>query len=234
MTIKHTFHTSAIVAATSVLALGVAACGDDEEESQGSSAPAQEQQAPPAQPEPEPVAAIDDLDGQTTNVELDSGFVEALESLSVTPGVVGDAKLDEGTLKFPITGGDVKYFEPGTVSPYVQGEILHNGSGLSLTAGGTEVELTDFNVDPGASVLTGRVTVDGEVAVDEAPLFFLDGSTLEPLRTTEDGRAVLEGTTVELKAEAAELLNETFGIDALEEGLTIGVAKITLDATAGS
>lgn len=232
MTLKHTFHTSAIVAATSVLALGVAACGDDEEESQGSSAPAQEQQAPPAQPEP--VAAIDDLDGQTTNVELDSGFVEALESLSVTPGVVGDAELDEGTLKFPITGGDVKYFEPGTVSPYVQGEILHNGSGLSLTAGGTEVELTDFNVDPGASVLTGRVTVDGEVAVDEAPLFFLDGSTLEPLRTTEDGRAVLEGTTVELKAEAAELLNETFGIDALEEGLTIGVAKITLDATAGS
>lgn len=232
MTLKHTFHTSAIVAATSVLALGVAACGDDEEESQGSSAPAQEQQAPPAQPEP--VAAIDDLDGQTTNVELDSGFVEALESLSVTPGVVGDAELDEGTLKFPITGGDVKYFEPGTVSPYVRGEILHNGSGLSLTAGGTEVELTDFNVDPGASVLTGRVTVDGEVAVDEAPLFFLDGSTLEPLRTTEDGRAVLEGTTVELKAEAAELLNETFGIDALEEGLTIGVAKITLDATAGS
>jgi hypothetical protein len=232
MTIKHTFHTSAIVAATSVLALGVAACGDDEEESQGSSAPAQEQQAPPAQPEP--VAAIDDLDGQTTNVELDSGFVEALESLSVTPGVVGDAELKEGTLKFPITGGDVKYFEPGTVSPYVQGEILHSGSGLSLTAGGTEVELTDFNVDPGASVLTGRVTVDGEVAVDEAPLFFLDGSTLEPLRTTDDGRAVLEGTTVELKAEAAELLNETFGIDALEEGLTIGVAKITLDATAGS
>ena len=226
---KHiTFRSTATLAATAALAFGVSACGgDDEEASVGNGEEAaQTQQQTPSQPEP--VAAIDDLDGQTTNVELDPGFLEALESLEVTPGVVGDAELDEATLKFPITGGDVKYFEPGTVSPYVQGEILHQGSGLSLTAGGKKVELEDFNVDPGASVLTGRVSVDGEVAADEAPLFFLDGSTLEPLRTTEDGRAVLEGTTVELKAEAAELLNETFGIEDLEEGLTIGVAKITL------
>ena len=227
---NNTFRIPVTLAATAALALGASACGGDEEESTGTSggaeAPAQTQQ----EAQPEPVAAIDDLDGQTTNVELDSGFLDALESLGVTPGVVGDAKLDGATLKFPITGGDVKYFEPGTVSPYVQGEILHQGSGLSLTAGGKEVELEDFNVDPGASVLTGRVSVDGEVAADEAPLFFLDGSTLEPLRSTEDGRAVLEGTTVELKAEAAELLNETFGIEDLEEGLKIGVAKITLSA----
>lgn len=234
MTNKTMFRTPAILAATSAIALGVAACGGEEEEPQGSAQqPQQQQQQQEQQQQPEPVAAVQNLDGQTTNVELDSGFLDALEMLEVTPGVVGDAKLAEGTLKFPITGGDVKYFEPGSVSPYVQGEILHEDSGLSLTAGGTEVELTDFNVDPGASVLTGRVSVDGEVAADEAPLFFLDGSTLEPLRTTDDGRAVLEGTTVELKAEAAELLNDTFGIDDLEEGLTIGTAKITIDGDAG-
>ena len=227
---NNTFRIPVTLAATAALALGASACGGDEEESTpasgGGDQPAQTQQ----ETQPEPVAAIDDLDGQTTNVELDSGFLEALESLGVTPGVVGDAKLDGATLKFPITGGDVKYFEPGTVSPFVQGEVLHEGSGLSLTAGGKTVELEDFNVDPGASVLTGRVSVDGEVAADEAPLFFLDGSTLEPLRTTDDGRAVLEGTTVELKAEAADLLNETFGIQDLEEGLTIGIAKLTLAA----
>ena len=53
------------------------------------------------------------------------------------------------------------YYTPGTESPYVQGMIDHDGSGLSLTGGGKKVELTDFEVDPGKSVLTGKVTVDG-------------------------------------------------------------------------
>ena len=43
---------------------------------------------------------------------------------------------------------------------------------------------------------------------------------------------MLEGTTVKLKAEAADLLNETFGIQDLQEGLVIGVAKITIDTSA--
>jgi hypothetical protein len=82
-------------------------------------------------------------------------------------------------------------------------------------------------------VLTGKVTVDGEVAAESAPLFFLDGRTLNPLEVDEgNGTAVLEGTTVKLKAEAAELLNQTFGVDALTEGLVIGVAKITIDTSA--
>jgi len=215
------------LATVAALALGAAACGEEEMEG-AASAPQQQQQPPPEPPEPEPVAEIMELEGQSTSVELDSGFVEALEMLEVTPGVLGDAALDEGTVTFPITAGNVRAFEPGTVSPYVQGEIMHSGSGLSLTAGGTVVELRDFVVDPGASVLTGDVFVDDELAADGAELFFLDGSTLEPLRTTDDGRAVLEGTTVEFKAEAAELLNETFGIEDLEEGLKVGTAKIVV------
>ncbi len=43
---------------------------------------------------------------------------------------------------------------------------------------------------------------------------------------------MLEGTTVKLKAEAADLLNQTFAVDALEEGLVIGTAKITIDTPA--
>jgi hypothetical protein len=127
----------------------------------------------------------------------------------------------------------VTYYKPGSVSPYVQGEIDHDGAGLSLEGGGKRVELTDFVVDPGASVLTGKVTVDGEVAAESAPLFFLDGRTLNPLEVNEgDGTAVLEGTTVKLKAEAAELLNTTFGVDALQEGLVVGVAEITINTSA--
>jgi hypothetical protein len=214
------------LSAAAVLALGVAACGDDEKSTSSSSG------STAAKTDVKPVAQIDEVTGQSTAVTLDGGFVEALTSLKVTPGPVGDAEISkEGIASFPITGGNVTYYKPGTVSPFVQGELDHDGSGLSLEAGGKKVELTDFVVDPGASVLTGKVSVDGEVAAESAPLFFLDGRTLNPLQT-EGQTAILEGTTVKLKQEAADLLNQTFGIDALKAGLVIGVAKITLDVPA--
>jgi len=208
----------AAVATVAVLAFGAASCGDDDEAAGTSAAAA-----------PEPVAQIDSLSGQQTEVALDGGFVEALGTLELTPAPVGDGKISkQGVAQFPITGGNVTYYEPGTVSPFVQGEIDHDGSGLSLTGGGKTVALTDFVVDPGASVLTGKVSVDGTVAAESAPLFFLDGRTLQPLKT-EGSTAVLEGTTVKLKDEAATLLNDTFDTDALAGGLVIGVAKITVN-----
>ena len=208
-----------LAAVATAAALGLSACGSDDEE-----------QAPAR---PDPVAQVDQLSGRATAVTLDAGFVEALTTLKLTPAPLGDASISNaGVASFPITGGNVTYYEPGTVSPYVQGEIDHDGAGLSLTGGGKVVELTDFVVDPGASVLTGTVSVDGEVAAESAPLFFLDGRTLNPLEVNGNGTAVLEGTTVKLKAEAAELLNTTFGVDALEEGLVIGVAKITINTAA--
>jgi hypothetical protein len=100
-------------------------------------------------------------------------------------------------------GGNVTYYEPGSVSPYVQGMTADDGSGLSLAGGGTTVELTDFAVDPGKSVLTGNVTVDGHAAAESAPLFVLDGRTLNPLHTNDEGTAVLEGTAVKLRQDAA-------------------------------
>jgi hypothetical protein len=218
---------AALGAAT--LSLGLVACGDDDE---GTATAAGGEAATQPAEAPAPVAQVGDLQGEQTEVTLDAGFVKALTSLEVTPGPVGDAKISKkGVASFPITGGNVTYYEPGTVSPFVQGLINHDGSGLSLEAGGKLVELENFDVDPGRSVLTGDVSVDGEQAAADAPLFFLDGRTLEPLKAGADGTAVLEGTTVKLKAEAAELLNTTFGIDALTEGLVIGVAKITIATT---
>ena len=205
--------------ATAALAFGAAACGDDEKTP-----------APGASAGPKPAAEVMNLTGKMTEVTLDAGFVEALTSLKVTPGPVGDATISSaGVASFPVTGGNVKYFTPGTVSPFVQGILNHDGSGLSLEAGGKEVELENFDVDPGKSVLTGDVSVDGTEAAPDAPLFFLDGRTLNPLQANDDDTAVLEGTTVKLKQEAADLLNKTFGIKALKAGLVIGVAKITIN-----
>ena len=210
----------ATVLMVGTLAFGVAACGDDEESSSSSSAA-----------DTKPVAEIADLSGVDTQVTFDAGFVEALTALKVTPGPVGDAEISQdGVASFPITGGNVTYYDPTSpVRPFVQGIIDHEGSGLSLTAaGGPEVELTDFVVDPGTSELTGTVSVDGKEAATDALLFDLDGSTLNPLETNSDGSATLEGTTVLLAEDAATLLNDTFGIEDLKGGMVIGISAITV------
>ena len=175
-----------------------------------------------------PVADIKSLSGQTTAVKLDSGFTDALTALKLTPGVVGTAKLTDGSLVFPITGGNVAYYKPGSVSPFVQGEIQHTGSGLSLSAGDTTVELTNFVIDPGASRLYGDVSANGTSAAKGAFLFNLDGTTLKALQTSGD-TAILEGTGVEISQPAADLLNKTFNTTAVKAGLLVGIAKITVN-----
>jgi hypothetical protein len=210
--------TIAGLAATALLALPLAACGSDD----AAADPAEDAA-------PEPVAQVDNLTGKTTAVQLDAGFVDALTSLKLTPDVVGDAALTDGALVFPITGGDVTYYEPGSISPYVQGEIDHQGSGFSLTAGKTTVDLTNFTIDPGTSQLFGDVAVNGKTAVEDAFLFKLDGRTLEPLQSGPGGTAILTGTEVLISEDAAPLLNDTFGTKAVKPGLLVGVATITIN-----
>jgi hypothetical protein len=209
----------AVLLTVAALAFAVAACGSDDSTGEQTSAE-----------DVKPAAQIDNLTGVDTQVTFDSGFVDALTKLKVTPGPVGDAEISkDGVASFPITGGNVTYYDPSSpVRPYVQGVIDHEGSGLSLTAGKTEVELTDFVIDPGTSELTGTVSVNGKEAATDAVLFDLDGSTLEPLKTNPNGTATLAGTTVKLSADAASLLNDTFGITDLEGGLVIGISAITV------
>jgi hypothetical protein len=180
-----------------------------------------------------PIADIASLTGKSTSVKLDAGFVSALTTLGLTPGTVGTATLDAatGTITFPITGGNVKVYKPGAVTPYVQGEIDHMGSGLSLTAGSTKVELTDFKIDPGNnSNLTGDVSVNGKVAASGAKLFDLDGATLQPITVdSSTGVATLTGTTVHISADAAALLNSTFKTTAVKAGLLVGVATLLVN-----
>jgi hypothetical protein len=210
----------AAFAMAALVATPLAACSSSDSDS--SSASSSSKSAP------KPVASIDSLQGETTAIALDTGFTDALTTLKLTPGVVGDAKLEDGSLIFPITGGNVTVFKPGEVSPYVIGQIQHEGSGLSLTAGDTKVELTNFNVDPGVSRVYGDVLVNGKVAASSAFLFQLDGRTLEPLKT-EGNDAVLTGTKVEISEDAAPLLNQTFKTDAVKPGLLVGIATITVN-----
>jgi len=201
----------ATLAIAGIASVSLAACGEDDSSKDAVQS----------------IAAVDSLTGETTAVTLDQGFADALASLKLTPGVTGTAKLTDGALVFPVTGGNVKYFKPGTVDPYVIGQIQHEGSGFSLTAGDTTVEINNLNVDPGISRVYGDVLVNGKLAVASAYIFTLDGSTLKPLQT-EGTNAILEGTRVLISPVAAELLNSTFKTDAVTSDLLVGIAKITI------
>lgn len=207
---------AAILAA---LVAPLAACGDDGADSGDG----------PIRPNVE----LASISGKTTAIKLDKGFVDALGSLGLTPGTVGGGRLAQGSLVFPITGGNVGLYTPGEVSPYVIGQLQHEGSGLTLAAGGTTVRLSNFIVDPGVSRVYGDVAVNGKTAVTNAYLFRLDGRTLMPVQT-EGKFAILEGTKVFISDVAAPLLNDTFGTDAVTDELLVGVAKITVNTkTAG-
>jgi hypothetical protein len=201
------------IAAIGAVALGASACSSSKKADAASN---------------KPVANITALSGQDTAVKLDPNFVAALGSLKLAPGTVGTAKLTDGSLVFPITGGNVKYYTPGSVTPYVQGDIKHDGSGFSLKGGSTTVELTNFDIDPGASKLYGDVSANGTSVVKHAELFGLDGNTLQPLKTSGN-TAILTGTKVQLSQAAADLLDKTFGTTAVKGGLLVGIATITVN-----
>ncbi|MFN2503379.1 MAG: hypothetical protein ABR540_03950, partial [Acidimicrobiales bacterium] len=206
------------------LALGGAACGSDSdtatnltEEGSGSQSGANT------------VTAIPSLSGVGTSVTLDAGTAGALKSLGVALAPAGSATFDAGTstITFPITAGYAEIHSDVTHQPgYILGSINHAGSGFTLTAGSTKVELSDFVVDPGNSVLYG--TVGGTPKV---PLLTLDGTNVQV--GMEDGNVVLQGTVAKLTDTAAGALNKAFKVDALKAGLPLGVVRLVAkgDAT---
>ena len=216
------------IALAAVAALPLAACSSTDSATTSSSS-SSSSDAKIAKP----IARINALTGDTTAVALDTGFTDALTSLGLTPGVVGEGDLVDGSLVFPITGGNVTVFDKTEAKPYVIGQVQHEGSGFSLEAGDTKVEITNLNVDPGASRVYGDVAVNGKTAVTSAFIFQLRGATLKPLQTEGD-TAILEGTKVFISPVAAELLNGTFETDAVTDQLLVGIAKITVNTTPAS
>jgi hypothetical protein len=206
------------------LVFGAVACGGS---STGSSSSGGSSSAPaPAATTPAPQAAIASLKGVDTAVAVDPSVLKALTSLGVKPTPTGTGKLTMQygpTLDFPITGGNVKVYDKTQVTPYVQGIIHHDGSGLQFSGAGKTLTVQNFDVDPGTSMLTAEVKEMGNARV---PLFFLDGSNLA-ISMDAAGHAKLDGTKVELTETAAGALNKTFGVTAFKANMLIGIAHIT-------
>jgi hypothetical protein len=224
MSIRSTAAKTTVAAAlAATAALGLSACGS----SDADVAPAA---ANSSTSHPAPVATVPAVPGGSTAVALDAGFTSALTTLGLTPGTVGTAALSGSTVTFPITGGTVTVYDKASgYRPWVQGVLFHEGSGLSLTAGGTTVQLTNFVIDPGKPArLFGDVFVNGQQAAMNAPLFDLNGKDLGAPTTDANGNTVLSGTQVKVSPEAAALLDSTFKTDAVKGGLLVGTSTITV------
>jgi hypothetical protein len=211
---------ASLVAGT--LAIGVAACGSSSTGSSSTPSGTKSTAASTA-----PILTVAALKGLETSVTLDANLLPTLTSLHVTPAPTGTGTLTmpggAATLNFPITGGNVTIYNKGAVTPYVQGIIHHDGSGVSLTAGGKTLTVENFSIDPGKSLLTAEVKQMNDAAI---PLFFLDGSNLQITPPGADGIAKLDGTKVELTAEAAGAINKYFGVTAFKQGILFGIAHI--------
>jgi Htaa len=192
------FALAAVVVAA--LAFGLAACGDDDDDAADTATTA--------------AAATLTLTGEGTTLALDAGTAQVLTDNSIAVAPIDPATSGDGGITFPITGGSVE-------AESLAGTIDHSG-GLRFSAGGTDLDLTDFVIDTSAGTLTA--TAGGA----QVPILDVNLTGLE--RSDDMGTIVLEGITVTLSAEGAAALNETFGVTLFSEGLAIG--DVTVRATA--
>ncbi len=216
---------ASLTALVGVLALAGAACGSDNDNdsatSQGANSSTQAQTA-------DTVTAIPSLTGVGTSVILDAGTAGALKGLGVAIAPSGSATFEASTstITFPITSGYAEiHSNPATEPGYILGSVNHEGSGFTLTAGSTKVELSDFVVDPGNSMLYGSVGDKPGI-----PLLALDGTNVKV--TMESGNVVLFGTVAKLTDTAATALNGAFKTSAIKAGTPLGVVRLVAKGTA--
>ena len=208
-----------------VLVLAGAACGSS---SKTTATPDDHRRPPPPRRRPPPrtttdtdtVTTIEHLTGVGTTVTLNPTTAAALKSLGVKLSTTGTAKLVGSAVTFPITSGYVeihseKSFKPG----YIIGSVEHYGSGLTFSAGGKSLAVSDFVVDPGNSVLYATVGTTPDV-----PLLTLDGAAVTV--GMDGSNVVLNGTVAKLTQTAATALDKTFGTTAVKAGLPLGVVHL--------
>lgn len=158
-----------------------------------------------------PAAAHDRTFGATT-LTLDPGAVAALTSLGVAPAPIEPARAKRnGDLAFPIVNRISNVFRTG--------QIKHSG-GISLTAGTTRVDLTDFWIDPARQQLTALV---GGARV---PILSLDFSRAR--LAARSGNVTLGPVGGSLTPVAASALDGAFGLPAgtVPAGLKLGDATV--------
>jgi len=162
------------------------------------------------------------LGGGSTTVVLDGGFVNALVANNIAPSNIKPGKLDlkKGTIKYNIPIGAIDLDS-------LAGDIFHTG-GLALSNADTDVTLQNFIIDTTNGVLTGIVTLNGDV-VDRIPLFDLDLGEAD-IQTSPSGRLRITNVGLDLTSDAASTLNAVFDLGVTGD-TDVGVAAVSTRIT---
>lgn len=138
-----------------------------------------------------------------------------LAGLGLTPGVLGSATIvsaDPLTVNFPVTGGEL--------DAALAGNILHNGSGVSLSGGGNTIDLTNFVIDTVAQLILGDVDLNAADFAEDLPLFSFDLASVTVEQLTDLANPAL---ALLFTGEAAGALTAVFGAPDLT-GAQFGLA----------
>lgn len=139
------------------------------------------------------------LVGGETRVQVTAN----LAALGLTPGITGTASLVSGaplTVSFPVTGG--------SLNSSLGGFILHEGSGVSLTAGSNTLTLGNFIIDTVSSRVLGDAALNGTVLANDLALFTFDLNTVTVAQLTNLNAPAL---VLSFTAGAAGALTQIFG-----------------------
>ena len=147
--------------------------------------------------------------GGDTRVQVGSNFVSLIGGLTGSATV---AVADPLTANFPITGG--------TLDASLQGQILHEGSGLILTAAGNTVGAGNFIIDTVNGLVLGDVTLNGAALAEDFALFSFDLATVTVAQLTDLSNPVLG---LFITDGAAGALESAFGVSGLA-GVQFGTA----------
>lgn len=151
------------------------------------------------------------LVGGATRVQVTAD----LAALGLTPGVLGTASIVSGsplTVAFPITGG--------SLSGSLAGFILHEGSGVSLTAGSNTLALTNFIIDTVGQRILGDAALNGTSLATDLPIFTFSLASVTPAELTNLSAPAL---SLLISSQAAGALTTVFGAPDLT-GAQFGLA----------
>jgi hypothetical protein len=164
-------------------------------------------------------APFDIRRGGETSLAFSNDLVNALTSLQVQAKAFGNTSIQSNGIAFPITGG-IADVDSAKV------DIIHDG-GLTLSNANTTVDLTDFIITNlgDRAVITGDVTVNDDL-VTRATLFDLQVGSLSTSNSARHPILNIDNVQATLTNDAANVLNQAFGVSAFTQGLNIGTADV--------
>jgi hypothetical protein len=198
-----------VLAGTAALGLGATACGDDGPDPATSSTPeAQAERGASAGSVEQPQRVT----GGSTILRLDTTALSVLDAVGVDVQPVGETTLEDGRLRFPITGGSVDIDSPS-------GAIQHAG-GVGFSGGGRQLVARDLVIRPGDGIVTA------EIGGERVPFFPV---SLDPLTVPTGDRLALSGRATAISSEMVAELEQQLGVTLPDLSLRLGRLDVSAE-----